>query len=384
MTQAKPARKFNWKTLLSTVLFIVLLGLLAGYVATHWEEMRGLLTLSPGIIAALLLLGLYSAGINSLYHLAMLRTFGLTLSLTDWFGVVCVSNAIAYVLPMRADLVFSATYYKRVKGLAYVKSVSMGAGNIVFGVGFSLLQIIVALLCMGLLDGQWSLTLWLIALVGAACLLFFLWLSQHAESSLRGRLAKVKLVGDVIAGFNALIRNRALLWQLLACMVLSNLGKLATTMVCFGAVGMPITLYEALFYSSVGWLASIVAIVPGNIGLKETVMGVATLMLGAVFSEGVAASLLDRASIMIVYITLGLIFAFPVWRNLNRGKNALLKGAGGAEGATSEAQTPAGDRATDDDSLSRDVATADVTDSAVKTANIVTTDLSGSNAVGGD
>ena len=347
MTEGKTARKPALKTLISTVLFVLFVGLLAYYVATHWAEMRGLLALSPDVIVGLLLLGLFSAGVNSLYHLAMLRTYGLKLSLVDWMGVVCVSNAIAYVLPMRADLVFSATYYKRVKGLAYVKSVSMGAGNIVFGVGFSLLQIVVALVCMGLVDGAWPLTLWLITLAGILCLLVFLWLSQHAESRLRERFAKIKLVGEVIASFNALIRNRKLLWQLLVCMVLSNLGKLVTTMVCFRAVGVPVTMYEALFYSSVGWLSSIVAVVPGNIGLKESVMGVATLMLGALFSEGVAASLLDRATIMIVYIALGLVFAIPVWRNFNRGKstllpgrgadNAVLEGASGASGALPDA-----------------------------------------------
>ncbi len=323
MSELKPARRPDLKTVISSVLFVVLLGLLAGYVITHWQEMRGLLALSPQIIVSLLLLGLFNAVVNSLYHLALLRTYGLTLSLVDWMGVVSVSNAIAYVLPMRADLVFSATYYKRVKGLAYVKSVSMGAGNIVFGVGFSLLQIIIALVCMGLLDGAWPLTLWLLALVGTAGLLFFLWLSQRAESRLRERLARVKLVADVIAGFNALIRNRTLLWQLLACMVASNLGKLITNMVCFHAVGVPVTLYEALFYSSVGWLSSIVAIVPGNIGLKESIMGVATLMLGSLFSEGVAASLVDRVTIMIVYIVLGLVFALPVWRNFTRGTGSL-------------------------------------------------------------
>jgi uncharacterized membrane protein YbhN (UPF0104 family) len=333
MNEGKTARKPRLKTVVSTTLFLLLLGLLAAYLVTHWDEMRGLLSLSPDVVVTLLLLGLFSAVVNSLYHLALLNTYGLRLSLVDWMGVVCVSNAIAYVLPMRADLVFSATYYKRVKGLAYVKSVSMGAGNIVFGVAFSLLQILIALLCMGLYDGAWPLSLWLITLAGAAMVLLFVWLSGHAESRLRGRLSKLKLVGDVLSGFNALVRNGGLLWRLLLCMVLSNLGKLITTMVCFRAVGVPVTLYEALFYSSVGWLASIVAIVPGNIGLKESVMGVATLMLGSLFSEGVAASLVDRVTIMMVYITLGLLFALPVWRNLSRAGGTLLPGKRGVPAA---------------------------------------------------
>lgn len=323
MTETQNKRRPDWKKLVSTALFLVLAGLLAWYVYTHWNEMKKLLELSPLVLAELLGLGLLSCVVNCLYHLAMLRTYGLKLTLTDWAGVVCVTNSMAYVLPMRADLVFAAAYYKRVKGLAYTKSVSMGAGNVVFGVAFSLLQIFIALLCMGFIDGSWPLLMWVIFLAGTACLAFFLFLSLRAESSLRAKLEKHKLVADVISGFNALIRNRKLLWDLLWCLTASNLIHLFTNVVCFQAVGLPVTLYEALFYSSIGWLASVVAVVPGNLGLKESIMGIATASLGAMFSEGVAASLLDRVTMMIVYIVMGLGFAFPVWRNFNNGKGHL-------------------------------------------------------------
>lgn len=325
MSEPQKSRKPNWKTLLSTTLFIVLAGLLAAYVYAHWNEMKSLLALSPGTVALLLGLGLLSCLMNCIYHLVILRTFPLRLSLTDWMGVVCVSNAIAYVLPMRADLVFSAAYYKRVKGLAYTKSVAMGAGNIVFGVAFSLLQITVALLCMGFLQGQWPAALWGVLAIGIICLSAFLWLSLRSESRLRNRLAKHRLVGDVIVGFNALLRNRTLLWQLLLCLTAGNTVRLFTSMACFRAAGLPVTLYEALFYSSVSWLATIVAIVPGNLGLRESVMGVATLALGAMFSEGVAASLLERVTMMVVYIFMALVFAIPVSRNFNGGKGRLTR-----------------------------------------------------------
>ena len=238
-------------------------------------------------------------------------------------GVVCVTDSIAYVLPMRADLVFSATYYKRVKGLAYTKSVAITAGNAVFGVAFSLFQIVIALLCMGLIDGQWPGLLWALTAAGIVALAVFLWLSLRAESRLRVKLEKYKLVADVIEGFNALIRNGGLLWRLLLCMIAGNLVRLFINMVCFQAAGLPINLYEALFYSSVSWLASVVAIVPGNVGLRESVMGAATLALGAMFSEGVASSLLNRVTMMFVYIAMGLIFAIPVLRRFNRGKGHL-------------------------------------------------------------
>ncbi len=303
----------------SLALFVVLLALLAAYVYENRADMQKLLQLDGATVAALLGLALGTCLVNCVYHWVLLRTFRLQLSVTDWMGVVSVANAISYVLPLRADLVFSAAYYKKVKGLAYTKSVSMAAGNIVFGVAFSLLQILAALLCIGLIQGQWPAVLWILLVLGMAAMGGFIAFSLVAQGRNPKILQRYRIVRDVVEGFNDLLRNKALLWQLLGCLVAGNLFQLLLYMVCFEAIGLPVTLYQALFYNSVSWLASIVAIVPGNIGIKESVMGAATLLMGALFQNGVAVSLLQRAAIMVIHLLLGLAFAIPVARNLNRG-----------------------------------------------------------------
>ncbi len=319
--EVKPPKR-DWKRIASTVLFLVLIGLLAAYIWQNREDFRQLLNLSGGTVALMLLLGWLGCVVNCAYHLVILKTYDISLSLVDWMGVVSVSNAIAYVLPMRADLLFSAAYYKRVKGLAYTKSVSMAAGNIVFGVAFSLLQILVALLCMGFLDGQWPATLWILWVLGTAALTVFIVFSLLVQGKQPKIMQRYKLLGDVVEGFNALLLNRKLLWQLLLCLIGNNLAQLLLYMVCFRAVGLPITLYEALFYNSISWLSSIVAIVPGNIGIKESVMGIGAMLMGSVLQTGVAVSLLHRVAVMVVYIVMGLIFAIPVYRRFTQGQES--------------------------------------------------------------
>ena len=126
----------------------------------------------------------------------------------------------------------------------------------------------------------------------------------------------------MVRGFNALLKNRWLLWRLLACLVVNNAVQLSLYMACFGAIGMPVTVYQALFYNSVSWIATVVSIVPGNIGIKEAVMGVATSLTGALFQNGVAVSLLQRVAVMIVYIVAGAAFAWPVCRRWNAARHA--------------------------------------------------------------
>ena len=143
MTQ--PKRGMDWKRALSTSLFVVLVALLAWYVYENRADMARLLALSAGDVTLMLALALGGCVMNCVYHRLILSTYHIPLDAVDWMGVTFVANAMAYVLPMRADLVFSAAYYKRTKGLAYVKSVSMAAGNIVFGVVFALAQMFVSL-----------------------------------------------------------------------------------------------------------------------------------------------------------------------------------------------------------------------------------------------
>ena len=302
------------RNILSIGLFVALVLLLALYIWENREDMGQMLSLSWGGAAGMLALALGSCVVNCVYHWVILQTYGLPLSLVDWMGVVSVSNAIAYVLPLRADLVFSAAYYKQVKGLSYTKSVSMAAGNIVFGVAFSLLQILAALLGLGLLDGKWPGALWGFWALGTGMLAAFVVLALVFPSRMPAFLRKYKLVRDVAEGFAALLRNRTMLWRLLGCMVANNGFQLFLYMACFRAAGAPVTLYEALFYSSLSWLVGIVAIVPGNIGIKESVMGAATLLLGAVAQTGVAVSLLQRGALMAIHFLMGVVFAIPVYK----------------------------------------------------------------------
>lgn len=314
--------KTRWMRRASLFLFIFLVVGLAWYVWEHRQDMASLFALQWQTVGWMLLLSFGACVVNCLYHLVILRTYKISLSLTDWMGVVSVSNALAYVLPLRADLVFTAAYYKRVKGLAYTKSVSMAAGNIVFGIAFSLLQILASLLCIGLFDNQWPRLLWVLLLLCTLALCAFIIFALKVQGKQPALLQKYTILHDVTNGFVALLKNKALLLQLLACLIFNNLAQLLLYMVCFEAAGLPITLYEALFYNSVSWLSSIVAIVPGNIGIRESIMGLATLLMGAVIHTGVSVSLLQRVAVMVVYLLMAMVFAIPVYRRFSRGQEA--------------------------------------------------------------
>ncbi|MBE5815336.1 MAG: flippase-like domain-containing protein [Clostridiales bacterium] len=308
----------NWKKIVTMALFVVLIALLAWYVWQNRADMARLLSLDAGTVALLLLFAFCGCVMNCVYHRIVLSTFRVPLSLVDWMGVVMVANTMAYVLPLRADLVFSAAYYKKVKGLAYTRSVSIAAGNIVFGVTFSLLEILVALICCGLKDGLWPLPLWLLTMGGLVCVAVFWVVALVLGEKPPAFVRKYRILRETVEGFVQLLKDRRMLLQVVGCLAANHCFHLLLYMVCFHAVGMEITIYEALLYNRMSWLSTILTIVPGNIGIKEAVMGTVTGLMGSLFQNGVMVSLLQRVTIMIIYIVCGTAFAWPVFRRMKQ------------------------------------------------------------------
>lgn len=304
----------NWKKRLSTALFAVMIALLGWYLYENRADLARLLTLNWQTVTAILLFALGACTMNAVYHKMILDTYRIELGLVDWMGVVFVSNAMSLVLPMRADLLFTAAYYRRTKNFAYTKSASVAAGNVVFGVMFALLQLFAALLCTGLIEGQWPGLLWLLWFAISAAVAAFLVIARWFEGRMPAFLRKHKIVVDIVSGFNALLGNRTLLWKLLGCLTINNLLHLFLYMACFRSIGMRVTVYQALFYNSISRLINLVAIVPGNIGISQLVMGVAGSLMGDVFQNGVVVSLIQSISLVIVYIVVGGAFAWPVWK----------------------------------------------------------------------
>lgn len=314
----------NAKKLLSTVLFVVMIALLGWYLYENRADLARLMQFNWQTVVMIFACALGACTMNAVYHKVILDTYGIPLGLVDWMGVVFVANAMALVLPMRADLIFTATYYRRTKNFAYTKSASVAAGNVVFGVMFALLQLFVALLCTGLIEGQWPGLLWLMCLGMSAVVVVFLIIARWFENRMPAFLRKYKMVVNIVSGFNALLGNRRLLWKLLGCLTLNNILHLFLYMACFRGIGMQVTVYQALFYNSISRLVNLVSIVPGNIGIKQLVMGIAGSLMGDVFQNGVVVSLIQSISLVIVYIVVGGAFAWPVWKRWDRAEG--LKG----------------------------------------------------------
>ena len=306
---------------LSVLLFVLLIGLLCWYVWKNKSDFEQLLHIAPKYMTWIMTCALGACFMNCLYHKIILNSYRLTLDATDWLGVVNAANALALVLPLRMDLLFTATYLKKVKHFSYADSISISAGNVVFSFLFALLQMLCALLITGISSGTWSPVLWICFGIGLAGAIMIILLARLFGDHMPEKLKRIPKLKQVIDGFNELISNKQLLWKLLLCLILNNLITLFQYKVCFAALGCDASLSQVLFFNSISRICGLIAIVPGNIGIKEAVLGAASALTGDLFNRGVAVSLLHTLSLTAMYIITGLISAYPVYR---KWRNAII------------------------------------------------------------
>ena len=83
-------------------------------------------------------------------------------------------------------------------------------------------------------------------------------------------------------------------------------------------LGNDMGLAVVMILVSLANIANITAITPGGLGIRETLMGYATLVTGTNFTIGVMIGSVDRALLLIMTALLGGISFLRIWLNLNR------------------------------------------------------------------
>ena len=86
------------------------------------------------------------------------------------------------------------------------------------------------------------------------------------------------------------------------------------TMIIYTAIGIKLTVVQALFLVTISSLAGLVSITPGNLGFAEAVSVLSALVLGISPVQSLSASIVNRAISTIIFFILGPIFSYILLR----------------------------------------------------------------------
>jgi uncharacterized protein (TIRG00374 family) len=100
--------------------------------------------------------------------------------------------------------------------------------------------------------------------------------------------------------------------------VASTLCFTLWTYAAFRALHVEVGVAPVFFASVAGQMASYTNLTPGNLGVREAVLGFVTEALGIGFAEGVAVTLLQRAISTVLFVLVGGVFGLRVFRETLR------------------------------------------------------------------
>lgn len=300
-------RRITGRGVLSALVIAGLTGWAVFYVSRHFEEFRQTLTWEPWFLVLLSILILIHYVLLGGFSQIILKTFGLTLSFKEWFGLAIITTLGNYLLPPRGGAGLRAAYLKARHGFPLAHFVSTFVAFYVLNLGIAAAAGLGALAGLPALTGRTgSVLVWFFAAVLAGTLAAMLFPIRPRWLDWTG----LKWAARLIEGWLK-IKTRRRLLGILFVLVAAN-GLDMALMIYFGnlAMGLNLGVAGTILVTAIMSLTSLIAITPGGLGIQEAALVFSTQTLGVSPAQSLALAVTMRAGILAWTFLLGPVFSY--------------------------------------------------------------------------
>lgn len=305
------------KNLLVSAATMLLILSMAGYIYTHAGDFALIRNLSLPYVILSIVCSVATILSGYLFIKISMQALGVHLDYVEWIGVPALSNLIGIFLPMRADLLIKGVYYKKKCGLSYSKYLSITAGSLFIMLCVYIVELI---LCLSIWGRQREEAIFLlyvsgILLAGLVCFLVFL---RYQKELLLRYIPMKQYSRPILLGFYDLLNTKGVIKACVGTVLLSNIWGISRLIILAHGVGITCRFFQAILYYVIYQISGLFSILPGNIGITESLFGVAAIATGGLFQNGMLLSLLARTVGILSYLLLTLIFLPAVIRRLRQ------------------------------------------------------------------
>lgn len=299
--------------IISALISLVVLAIFAWYFLTHMEEFRSLLSVHPAYLVFIALGHLVVLISNGLFLKVILKAFRKEMTLSQSFHASLITATGNLFLPAGGGSGVQAIFLKKTHKLSYSNFLSALSGN----------YVIVFLLCslvgiIALLSINSAVSVEYVAIFLVFCVVFIVtllltifglpaWVSNY-ESNSNSLLRRVlRVIIQVMKGWNLIIKNKQLVIKLLVLTMINFSALLFISYFSLISVGAHISFWGLILYGVLGTMSLLVNITPGALGIKEAIYVFSSTVIGITTPQIVGAAILDRG---IKYIMLILGWAW--------------------------------------------------------------------------
>jgi uncharacterized membrane protein YbhN (UPF0104 family) len=276
------------------------------YVRDEREKFARLLTINPTYLALLVGVWVLLSIPRGLIRKLMAQRLGVKLAFVDWYGLFMVTNLISLVVPARGDFIFSAAYLKKKYGLPISQFGSMVYGSSVLLAVVLCLEGCLGLFFLGITENIWDLKIWgIVIAVGMGAIPF----AMLSKRILKGESWLIRNLRTALEGWETLRSDPGLLIRLVALIVTSSLIFTMWMYVSYRTLGFEVSVIPVFLAGVATQMSFFLSLTPGNLGVREAIVGFISQVTRLGFAEGVAVTILQRAVSTAVFFIFGGFFS---------------------------------------------------------------------------
>jgi uncharacterized membrane protein YbhN (UPF0104 family) len=289
--ESQLARQQRTTRTLRTLLTIVVFAIIGYYVYSNKNDFEVILKISKINFVSFTIFVFLSSFFNAAQNAVLIRSMGIPFSNLESYGLSNISALANLILPQGVT-VTKAVYLKHRYAVSYSKFSALFLGLLVIFLLVGALLMALTNILATVQGIEVPGILWIGSVAGAASSLLFFFDFPKRYFQKFGKLGA--LVESFSDGWNQIRSNKsclvkACLWQI-AIFISSGI---AITL-AYRSIDITINPVLGISLSVFISFSNLVAIIPGNFGIQETVYGYLTYLSGLMFVQGVVVSTLTR------------------------------------------------------------------------------------------
>ena len=304
MKNSKTARKYLG--LLLTLIFIIFL---VFYIKENIQTFAKIKNISLPILALVFIANIAYIYLNGIFLKIVLEPF--KIKLEEPFLLSAGSSFINLIAPFRAGAGARAIYLKKKYELSYSNFTSSLFGNYVISF---LLSSITALIIFGILYFQSGIFNGIITLIFLGIFSFCILVLLNIKFETK----RFQIINNIIEGWKKIKTHPKTILKLILNNIFGIIVGVATTYLIFESLNIQINIFQVIYFSVMGVLATFINITPGSLGITEGIFAISSQVLGFDPAIGVLVALTIRAINSSILIIIGPIANYLLYKNLKK------------------------------------------------------------------
>ncbi|MCK9596039.1 flippase-like domain-containing protein [Candidatus Pacearchaeota archaeon] len=294
------------KTLISILVLLILVGLLAYYIKNHIFDFKQISLINPLWLIPLIALFLLSYFFMGMQTKVLLKPLGVRLKNLEVYMLSIVTGFYNIITPAHGGMAVRAVYLKKKHNFTYTNFLASLAGMYVLTFFIGSLFGLISLFLIYKIYGFFN---WIILL---AFLGLFIPLGLIITFSPEFKESKNKFLNNFIKvanGWNIIRKDKKIVWKCLFYTLIMLVISTATQILSYYIFGINLSFIQGLFLATIGSIAILIQLTPGNLGVAEAVAVFSASILGITPAQSLSVAILGRIVQMLVMFTLGPIFS---------------------------------------------------------------------------